>query len=300
MAVPKIHSVLQRLHNFFGQWALGYFLNLTGEKSFPFSGNFILPLTVTEESRYKVGRIKKFGHVWEAKLKELVEKGLSLRQTAKLMGANPKTVKKYAAKPGLKTYWEKRSDRELFKDKGSSITTADKRDYYRGEWLKLMNQYPNKSKTELRQLNKAVYAWLYRNDKDYLQLNSPEPRYTYKNTRVDWDKRDKEKLDKVKVAVEKMLNSTEKPERITISLIGSKLGIRGLLEKHLDKMPLTKQCLDSVKESRKNFQLRRIKWAVQELKRQGEILKLWKVLRKAGVRKAYLKSLEIEIQELLS
>ena len=89
-----------------------------------------------------------------------------------------------------------------------------------------MNHYPDKSKTELRQLNKAVYAWLYRNDKEWLKFNSPEPIYKYKNTRVDWDKRDKEILAKVKVVVEEMLYSTEKPERITISLIGSKLGIR--------------------------------------------------------------------------
>lgn len=254
---------------------------------------------VTEESRYKVGKIKQFGHVWEAKLKELVEKRLSLRQTAKLMGADPNTVKKYAAKLGLETYWEKRSDRELFKDKGSSITTADKRDYCRREWLKLMNRYPDKSKTELRQINKAVYAWLYRNDKEWLQLNSPEPRYTYKNTRVDWDKRDKEILAKVKVAVEKMLNSTEKPERITISLIGSKLSIRGLLEKHLDKLPLTRQYLDSVKESRKDFQLKRIKWAVKELEKEGQELKMWKVLRKAGIRKEFCQELENDIIEII-
>jgi len=254
---------------------------------------------VTEESRYKVGRIKKFGHVWEAKLKELVEKGLSLRQTAKLMGADPKTVKKYAAKLGLETYWDKRSKQELIQYKGSSITNADKKDYYRGEWLKLMNQYPDKSKTELRQLNKAVYAWLYRNDKEWLKFNSPEPIYKYRNARVDWDKRDEEILDKVKVVVEEMLNSTEKPERITISLIGSKLGIRGLLEKHLDKMPLTKQYLDSVEESRRDFQLRRVKWAVQELKRQGEVPKLWKVLRKAGIRKEFCQEMENYITEII-
>ncbi|WP_342782620.1 TnsD family Tn7-like transposition protein [Thermosediminibacter litoriperuensis] len=56
-----------------------------------------------------------------------------------------------------------------------------------------------------------------------------------------------------------MLNSNEKPERITINLIGNKLGMRGFLEKHLEKMPLTKQYLDSVKESKRDFQLRGIK-----------------------------------------
>lgn len=200
---------------------------------------------------------------------------------------------------GLETYWEKRNKQELIQDKGSSITVVDKRDYYREEWLKLMKQYTDKSKTELRQLNKAVYAWLYRNDKEWLKFNSPEPIYRYKNTRVDWDKRDREILAKVKTVVEEILNSTEKPERITISLIGSKLGIRALLEKHLDKLPLTKEYLESAKESRKDFQLRRIKWAVQELKRQGEIPKLWKVLRKAGIRKEFCQDMENYILKMI-
>ncbi|MDK2920039.1 MAG: hypothetical protein PWQ37_2772 [Candidatus Petromonas sp.] len=101
------------------------------------------------------------------------------------------------------------------------------------------------------------------------------------------------------MVVEEMLNSTEKPERITISLIGSKLGIRGLLEKHLDKMPLTKQYLNSMKESRRDFQLRRVKWALQELKSQGEIPKLWKVLRKAGIKKEFCQEMENYIIEII-
>jgi hypothetical protein len=74
---------------------------------------------------------------------------------------------------------------------------------------------------------------------------------------IQKDLRNKEEFPPM--VVEEMLNSTEKPERITISLIGSKLGIRALLEKHLDKLPITNQYLDSVKESRRDFQLRRIK-----------------------------------------
>jgi len=64
-------------------------------------------------------------------------------------------------------------------------------------------------------------------------------------------------------------------------------------------MPLTKQYLDSVKESRRDFQLRRIKWAVQELKNQGEVPKLWKVLRKAGIRKEFYQDMEKCIFEII-
>lgn len=251
-----------------------------------------------EDARYKAGRIKEFGHVWEAKLKELMEKKLSLRQTAKLMRADPKTIKKYAEELGLKTYWKERS-REKIQNEVSDADVLGKKDYYRQKWLKLMELYPEKSKTELRQLNKATYTWLYRNDKEWLNSNSPDKRYKYVNNRVDWNKRDEEILARVKTVVEKMLNTDEKPERITVSLIGNKIGIKALLEKHLDKLPKTKEYINSVKESVKDFQLRRIKWAVQELKSEGEELKLWKVLRKAGIRSEYKKDLEKEVMKYL-
>ena len=77
------------------------------------------------------------------------------------------------------------------------------------------------------------------------------------NNRVDWYQRDNEILSQIKGVVDKILNSDDKPERITISLIGNKLGIRGLLEKHLDKLPKTKAYLDSVKETNRDFRLKR-------------------------------------------
>lgn len=51
-----------------------------------------------------------------------------------------------------------------------------------------------------------------------------------------------------------MLNSEGKPERITISKIGKKIGRLSLLEKHLDKLPLTKDYLQKHIESVEDFQ----------------------------------------------
>ena len=148
-------------------------------------------------------------------------------------------------------------------------------------------------KTQLRQVDKALFSWLYRNDREWLNLNSPDKKVAnVANNRVDWNQRDNEILSQIKGVVDRMLNSDEKPERITISLIGSKLGIRGLLEKHLDKLPKTKAYLDSVKETNHHFRLRRICWAVKELEKEGQKLQLWKIMRKAGIRDEYVIELE--------
>ena len=253
---------------------------------------------MTEDARYKIGRIKVFGSVWEARLKELIEKNLSLRQTARLLGVDPNTVKKYARKLDLVTYWEKRSNDNNESPandfKRASGSDYNKRDTYRNKWLSLMKNNPDKGKTELQKMNTALFTWLYRNDREWLNNNSPaKKRVNNRYIRVDWNSRDKEILSKVEGVVKEMLNSKEKPERISISRIGSKLGIRALLEKHLDKLPRTKAYLDSVKESDKDFRIRRIKWAIQELEKEGQELKEWRILRKAGIRKEYV----VEVKE---
>ena len=76
-----------------------------------------------------------------------------------------------------------------------------------------------------------------------------------------------------------------KPVRITVSKIGITIGLKALLEKHLDKLPQTKAYLDSVTETVEEFQIRRIEWAIRELDRRGEEKKDWKILRLAGLRR---------------
>ena len=40
------------------------------------------------------------------------------------------------------------------------------------EWNELRKQYPEMRKTQLRQVDKALFAWLYRNDREWLNQNS--------------------------------------------------------------------------------------------------------------------------------
>lgn len=65
-----------------------------------------------EKDRYKLTKVKNFGSVWETKLEELTNKRFSLRDTARQLQVDPATVKKYAKKLGLKTYWTKRGQEE--------------------------------------------------------------------------------------------------------------------------------------------------------------------------------------------
>ena len=106
------------------------------------------------------------------------------------------------------------------------------------------------------------------------------------NNKVSWPERDKQILAQVKDVVQLLLLA-QTPVRVTIGRIGKTLDLQALLEKHLDKMPLTKTYLESVTEQIEDFQKRRIRWARAKLEEQGEEVKLWKVVRLAGLRENY-------------
>ncbi len=108
--------------------------------------------------------MKEYGQVWEEKLKELIESDLSLREMARRLQADPATIKKYAKKLMLNT-----ADNYGEKDNYNEETLKEKRKI----WLKLMQENINKSKIELREMDKFLYTWLYRNDRHWLNENSP-------------------------------------------------------------------------------------------------------------------------------
>lgn len=257
---------------------------------------------LTQDSRNKLGRVKVYGAVWEKKLEELINKKLSLRETARRLNVDPATVKKYAKKLGLETHWVTRTNKEiiLIQNNENINDQEEEKRNKRKQWKTLMQQYPQKSKTELRKINKGLYIWLYRNDKEWLNNNSPDKKSTANtNLRVDWMSRDEEILVKVKAVVNDMISSTDKPERITTGAVGRKIGVKALLEKHLDKIPGTKAYLDSVRETQKQFHIRKIKWAIKELKKEEEDLVMWRIFRKAGIREEYQKELGAVVNELI-
>jgi uncharacterized protein YjbK len=96
-----------------------------------------------------------------------------------------------------------------------------------------------------------------------------------------------------------MLNSKDKPQRISGGLIGRGLGKGSLLEKHLDKMPQTNGYIETGKENNREFHIRKIRWAIRELDEEGHEVVPWKIFRKAGIRGEYQKELEESLNNLV-
>ena len=84
-----------------------------------------------------------------------------------------------------------------------------------------------------------------------------------------------------------MVESQGKPERFKISKIGEMIGMLSLIEKYLDKMDKTKEFIEENSESIEEFQLRKIKWAINKLEIEGKEAVKWRILKKAGIKGNY-------------
>jgi Tn7-like transposition protein D/TniQ len=238
----------------------------------------------TEEDKYKIGKIIAFGEVWEEKLRELVEqRKLGLRAVARELKVDARTVNRYVSRLQLVSHWEQRKVPSIESQVTELPVQLPVPTEQRDCWLGLQKQYPQATKTMLRKISPAAYMWLYRYDRVWLNTNSPAlQRPVATKDRVDWAQRDLEVLDLVKASVEEIIKA-EIPVRVTMSRIAKSIGFAALLEQHLDLMPVTGDYLAGVTESIDDFQIRRIRWAVNELDRRGEPLMEWRVIRLAGL-----------------
>lgn len=240
-----------------------------------------------EEDKYRIGKIKDFGHTWKAALIGFLEiDDISFREIARRLNVDTNTVIKYskilAGNP----------DNEKMVSDNLRIDFFNKRNINRDLWKELQEKHPDMSKTALRNIEPALYTWLYRNDKCWLNSNSPaREKITKQNNRVDWDKRDQELLVKIRNIVAKEIDSKTKPKRLTIGRIGREIGTTAILEKHIDKLPCTKSYLDMVCEDLRTYQIRRIRWVTHIMSKKEVQPKKWQVIKMAGIRKEFINSI---------
>lgn len=237
---------------------------------------------------FRRGRVIAFGSVWERELIRLVVDELrGLRQTARILGVDTNTVKSHL-------------DR-LTNEEAVSLTTAIAEPQLRRQrWCVLVAENQDAGVSELRKMAPADYIWLYRNDQEWLLKNSPKAKEKSNShlNRVNWCLRDEELAEKIPFAAQQIMDSTGRPIRATVTAIGRKLGVVSLLQKKLNKLPLTKAELEGVVESLGSFRQRRIRHAADELVKRGEPLQPWRIQREAGLRSDDSTAVASEISRL--
>jgi hypothetical protein len=160
----------------------------------------------------------------------------------------------------------------------------------RKQWKDICSQNQHQGVKWLRQQENigALYAWLYRNDRNWLLDNTPQPvKVTVANTKVDWEKRDRELLASLEVLDSKKSREYFRFRKSKTWFIRHSEA-QAILGKHLDKLPLCKSFIDSHLETVEEFHQRKILAAVRELTAEGSALPTWVIIRRAGIREQFV------------
>lgn len=150
------------------------------------------------------------------------------------------------------------------------------RDEMRDKWIKIIEENPDASRAELRDIAKGIRTWLYRNDRNWYEKSMPAPREKKgQENFVDWEVRDAECLKMSKKAVKEIMEHEGKPKRVSKSSIRRHLGLNFWFNN--EKLVRTHEYIYRVEEDITSYRIRKIKWAIKDMTYKDETITPYKV-----------------------
>lgn len=242
------------------------------------------------EHNFRIGRMISFGPVWETKMKQLwKDSSLSLSEVGRQLRVNPLTVRRHAARLKLRASRSDRRSKPLnrstwLKSVHGATVQAEKRRTCRAKWISEMRQSPRTTLKALRRKRSREYAWLLKNDAEWLKRPSPYSlKRDQRSSDVDWQKRDAEYAVAVRIVATSLKHNPSRPVQVTRSAIGRAVGAVTLLRQKLHKLPLTAQVISNVVETRVEYAVRRVRWAAENFMRDHIQPRPWQLVLKANV-----------------
>jgi len=149
-------------------------------------------------------------------------------------------------------------------------------------WTKICLE--SRGVTMARDLAAATYAWLYRNDRDWLLAANSDLRTNKKSkSRVNWAARDVELRMQASIAASEMQTKTPN-QRLTASRIYRALG-ETMVRRNAEKLPLLHQLVAALAEPRTEYHQRRILNELATFSSSNTALTWSGVQRAAGLRR---------------
>lgn len=161
------------------------------------------------------------------------------------------------------------------------------RNRFRVAWSEALKLRASNGLNAARKAQPAPYAWLYRNDRDWLIARNAEvqrKRAQRESRSADWSGRDVEFVMRLERAAEELAGRAGPPYRASSTRLARHAGISSFVDKKLSLLPRTRETLDRLSESVEAFQLRRMEYARQDFLAAGVEPAPWRINRAAGLR----------------
>ncbi|MGA9581650.1 MAG: TnsD family Tn7-like transposition protein [Allosphingosinicella sp.] len=225
-------------------------------------------------------RLVAHGPKWDALLEQLLRKPeVSLRQVSRILQVDPLTVKRHGLRLGLwRPQWSGYSRAAPATGRVKKCRAA--RAGARRKWRRTVARYPRASRKELRALQPAAFAILYRHDREWLDAHSP-PRRRAGSTKatVDWNDRDREMADRL----ERMSPCDDERTSLRVATVARSIDRLGLIQQQAHKLPRTMAVLGRFTETRDEFSMRRIAGAIRRHRGAGSAPAISTLARDAGL-----------------
>jgi ParB-like chromosome segregation protein Spo0J len=225
-----------------------------------------------KKDRFEKYRVVRYGEVFEDELLRLVEgEGKKHKEVAEILGVH----KSYVGNM-LKKIKERPSKEEQLKKELAELEQK------RNEWSRAIKKNPSLGRTELACKYPGLVSYFYRKDRDWFKNNQPPIKSTSAHT-VDWKLRDEQLSSGINDAVANIKGMLPLA-RASISRIAQLLNSETILKsnRRLNKLPKTKKLLEEASESVDDFQIRRLYFFANELKKNGDLSR-FRLLRASGL-----------------
>lgn len=130
--------------------------------------------------------------------------------------------------------------------------------FKRNQWLAILAENDFQIK-QTRALNKALYAWLYRNDKEWLvkEHEKYQNKHINTNDKYDWNERDKNFVKELLIFKNSVIDDIDGVRRSRNFWL-KKAQNSSRIEKNLSKLPLVTAFLNRYSEDISDYQIRRL------------------------------------------
>jgi hypothetical protein len=248
------------------------------------------------QDQFRISQVRAYGAVWEATLRNLwTDSSISLREIARRLGIGHRLVKVQAMRLGLSfpregpgpgtkivqaspEFQQMRQKAHLSKDQAAEA--------YRRAWLNTLKDNPGISRTVLRKrLLPKVYCWLYRHDKEWLEAHQPPTQKRVgPNIQIDWEGRDAQIAEEVKLSAARLKSAPARPVRVTTQAIRRDIAPKPLMQYKLypSRFPQTLKALSEVVETRIDLAIRRLQWAANCFFYEGALPSRRQLMLRAG------------------
>ncbi|MBE5105123.1 TniQ family protein [Bacillus thuringiensis] len=213
------------------------------------------PLEITKFSL----RIIERGNIWNNGFQKLLSRNLSVREISRITKMSCPTVR--SIKKQMFSGKQNINNRPTGRIK--ELSNEEKTKKYKEEWEIIFTENPNLKRTQLKALNRAAFSWIQKHDKSWLEKHLPPIRWKQRNSNQYYIKMDNKLLQAAQgVISDWAVFESEKGalQKITKSALLTQIGISiDLLIRKGDNYPLFREYVDSVIETKEDFQKRRIK-----------------------------------------